>query len=391
MILPVFGYILYSVSFPFIARSLFHPQISNLFFNYSKPHGKTIQTALVITLFSFIFHAWMFVIGSQVYTFVYPILAIAGLIPILKLAAFQFRCLKQDESTQIESSFWKYYVYLISPSEVSFSSSKPTTIDSSKERLKNAFYQFVFLYYFNHLVINFNIAQHAVFAAMAASLQLVACFGAIGDLSLGILGLIVPKDTFLHDMFNKPYLAITPREFWSSRWNLTVHKCCVKLIYLPLGGSSRRTLNMPLIFLAVGLMHEIPMFFLPSSRMGFWILLFMINLCAIFLQLGFESSFPHLKDINIVKLVFRIITLSLLSLSSYLAYIAFGMNAESMASDFNTIIDSLIVLSSTFISSIIDASVWTLSHAVFLGTTISGLIFIAKHPTSPPHKPNGNQ
>eukprot|EP01112_Ceratiomyxa_fruticulosa_P010753 TRINITY_DN2861_c0_g1_i2.p1 TRINITY_DN2861_c0_g1~~TRINITY_DN2861_c0_g1_i2.p1 ORF type:complete len:396 (-),score=48.93 TRINITY_DN2861_c0_g1_i2:193-1380(-) len=369
MILPVCGYLLYSFSFPFIAHSLFHPQISKLFSNLN--HAKKIHTAVVIALFFAIFFAWMYVIGSKVYTFIFPILAVAGLLPIFKLAAYEMRCLKQDESTQLDSNFWNFYIYLISPSEVSFEPDKSTPVSVSKERLKNGFYQLLFLYYFNRLVINFNLSQHPVLEAISSSLQLAACFGAVGDLSVGVLGFIVPKNIFLHDMFNKPYLAITPREFWSTRWNVTVHKCCVKLIYLPLGGSSRRSLNMPVIFLTVGLLHEIPMLCLPSSRLGYWILLFTINLCAIFVQLAFESAFPHLKKVGFVRLAFRIFTLSVISFSAYLAYIAFGMNAQSMASDFNTIIDFVIDLSTLLISSLVNVLVWALSHAFFLGTTLS--------------------
>jgi hypothetical protein len=108
---PELLYAGYSLAFPFIAYYLFDVA--------HKHHRKEWQTNLICFGFLVsILYSWMYILGPRVYIFLYPIICVAGIVPLLKLLALEFHCLSSDMDSHIRASFWNYYLYLVTPSEV---------------------------------------------------------------------------------------------------------------------------------------------------------------------------------------------------------------------------------------------------------------------------------
>jgi D-alanyl-lipoteichoic acid acyltransferase DltB (MBOAT superfamily) len=58
------------------------------------------------------------------------------------------------------------------------------------------------------------------------------------------------------EMFNRPFLATSPGDFWSRRWNLFVARAAAQHIFFPLDGRKHRVRGTLVVFLASGVMHE---------------------------------------------------------------------------------------------------------------------------------------
>jgi len=305
-----------------------------------KHHRKEWQTNIIcFGLLASILYTWMYILGPRVYVFVYPVLCIAGIVPLLKLLALELNCLSPEMHSQIRSSFWNYYIYLITPSEVVFNPKGVDTTAVTKQRLIQGSCHLACLYLLNNFVLLVHANEFPVLIrGYLVAMQLAFCFSAVADLSLALAGLVAGPSVYLEDLFYKPYFVEAPKEFWSKRWNLVVHKYICKLLYFPLGGEKRQHLLLPLIFLSVGLLHEIPMFFLPSAKFGYWMAIFFMHMAGVFAQGAFEKLFPKLKYDPTAKLIIRILMVALLSYTSDLAFRAFGMSVEMMAEDCNQLL-----------------------------------------------------
>jgi len=115
----------------------------------------------------------------------------------------------------------------------------------------------------------------------------------------------------------------------------------MRLLYLPLGGKSNKGLAIVFIYLMVGVMHEIPMMFLPSARHGYWMAIFSLHICAMLGQCFLESSKTWVIKYQATvysRIAMRILTLTLLSVTSEWAYRGFGTTVSQMATDINSFV-----------------------------------------------------
>lgn len=92
-------------------------------------------------------------------------------------------------------------------------------------------------------------------AALCFSIQIYCDFSGYTDIALGIAGILGFK---LPQNFDKPYLAITPSEFWK-RWHMTLSRWLKDYLYIPLGGNRKGHLftfrNLMITMLLGGLWH----------------------------------------------------------------------------------------------------------------------------------------
>ncbi len=113
LISPEILYFIYVAAFPFISYYLFEI--------VHKHHKKERTTTLLcFGILSAILYSWLYVLGPRVYVFVYPVLCVSGIVPLLKLLALEMNALEPSMVTHVRSSFFNYYVYLVAPSEVFF-------------------------------------------------------------------------------------------------------------------------------------------------------------------------------------------------------------------------------------------------------------------------------
>jgi D-alanyl-lipoteichoic acid acyltransferase DltB (MBOAT superfamily) len=95
-----------------------------------------------------------------------------------------------------------------------------------------------------------------VIATYFFAFQLYCDFSGYSDIAIGsakVLGFD------LRENFRRPYLATSVREFWASRWHLSLSAWFRDYMYIPLGGSrgstGRRALNLLAVFVVSGLWH----------------------------------------------------------------------------------------------------------------------------------------
>jgi D-alanyl-lipoteichoic acid acyltransferase DltB (MBOAT superfamily) len=269
-----------------------------------------------------------------------------GFVKILKLIALN-HFLGKEEAAMIKSSYRNYHLYLVSPTEIHFNH-KFNTHQQSKIRVVRGLIQLAILLAYNQTIVYLADKHYHVsslpflWRGVVAGIQLSLCFQSLSDLLLACFGYVFP-DIFLEDIFKYPILACSPREFWGKRWNLVIHRQITRMIYIPLGGRNNKPLALLVVYIVVGLMHEVPMMFLPSAKLGYWILIFVVHIAAMLAQFLVERA----KFWDIVgksmptKIIVRLCTLSLLACSAEFAYTGFGMSVEQMARDFNSIISTV--------------------------------------------------
>jgi len=283
---------------------------------------------------------WFYFIGMYTVIFMYPLLSVLGIVGILKLIALEFFFLDSNSVHTIKSSFRNYYVYLVSPAEISFIHKNPQHI--ARDRLVRGLSHLFSLFLLNLIFLHLPFLQDLpfLFRGVLAGIQMSFLFVSLSDLPLAFIGLILP-DIFMYDVFDYPILASSPREFWSKRWNLVTQKYIVKLLYLPLGGKNNRNFSIVFIYLFVGIMHEIPMLFLPSARFGYWMAIFVLHICAMLGQCFLENSkiwTNKYQTHSYSKIGMRIATLMLLSVTAEWAYRGFGTTVSQMAIDINNVV-----------------------------------------------------
>lgn len=92
-------------------------------------------------------------------------------------------------------------------------------------------------------------------ACYAFAFQIYFDFSAYTDIAIGSARLL---GIDLMENFRRPYLAVSPRDFWR-RWHISLSTWFRDYLYLPLGGSRagavRRGFNIALVFLLAGLWH----------------------------------------------------------------------------------------------------------------------------------------
>jgi len=278
-----------------------------------------------------------------VLVFEYPILAVLGIIQILKLVALN-HFLEKEKALAIKSSYRNYYIYMASPAEVDFHPKNMDVWHKTQARLKRGLIQLALLLAMNFVITrfssyNYHVSQLGFFGSgIIAGLQLSLCFQALTDLALSAFGYVF-TDIYLEDVFNYPLLSSSPRDFWNKRWNLIIQKYVGKIMYMPLRGKLSKPMALVIIYLSVGLAHEFPMMFLPSAKFGYWTFIFVIHFFAMLTQFILEKSRIWTLCCSNAALLLtgRICTLILLACTAELAYSGFGLSVEGMAKDFNKI------------------------------------------------------
>lgn len=96
-----------------------------------------------------------------------------------------------------------------------------------------------------------------IFASIAFAIELYADFSAVTDMSIGISQVI---GVDLIDNFNRPYSAVSIKDFWS-RWHISLTSWLREYIYFPLGGSrkglARKYFNQIVVFFVSGIWHGV--------------------------------------------------------------------------------------------------------------------------------------
>lgn len=107
----------------------------------------------------------------------------------------------------------------------------------------------------------FAIPAHAapvdlLLACYFFAIQIYCDFSGYADIAIGLSALVGLR---LSRNFDRPYLAPTVTDFWSSRWHITLGQWFRDHVYIPLGGSrkgrARQVLNLMAVFLLSGLWH----------------------------------------------------------------------------------------------------------------------------------------
>lgn len=83
-----------------------------------------------------------------------------------------------------------------------------------------------------------------------------------GDIATGA---VMQLGVRVSPIFNHPFMARSPRDFWSRRWNLCFRDIAHRNIFLPLHGHRRPILATFLVFLMSGVVHE----YLVFASIGF--------------------------------------------------------------------------------------------------------------------------
>jgi hypothetical protein len=69
-------------------------------------------------------------------------------------------------------------------------------------------------------------------------------------------GVVMQLGLALEECFDAPFLARSPRNLWSRRWNRIVHRWLLTYAFRPLGGRRRPLRTTVAVFLVSGLLHE---------------------------------------------------------------------------------------------------------------------------------------
>ncbi|MEK7485233.1 MAG: membrane bound O-acyl transferase family-domain-containing protein [Planctomycetota bacterium] len=103
-----------------------------------------------------------------------------------------------------------------------------------------------------------------------------------GDIATGM---VMQLGVNVSPIFNRPFMARSPRDFWSRRWNLCFRDISYRNIFLPLHGHKRPLLATFLVFLMSGIVHEYIIFSsVGFSVFGGMLIFFMLQWIATVLQ-----------------------------------------------------------------------------------------------------------
>lgn len=135
----------------------------------------------------------------------------------------------------------------------------------------------------------------AVYTFLGGMYDLVAiCYLAVNEILYRVTGRRRDR-LFLH--FDAPFIAMTPREFWSRRWNLVIRDLLYRAVFIPSDWICSNWLSMPrrtsklvsgfLVFLVSGLVHEWILFtscaYRSEFRFGYQTTFFLVSslVCAL--------------------------------------------------------------------------------------------------------------
>jgi hypothetical protein len=93
----------------------------------------------------------------------------------------------------------------------------------------------------------------------------------------GLAALVMFFGVAVDEIFDAPFVARSPSDFWSRRWNLYVSRFAARYIFLPLGSSRKRFLATIAVFAASGIMHEylvLAIFWTEWKKLGYMALFF---------------------------------------------------------------------------------------------------------------------
>jgi len=120
---------------------------------------------------------------------------------------------------------------------------------------------------------------------------------------------------YIPPMFNYPFLSQSPRDFWSNRWNMMVHRFVHKHFFIPMKKAGLPTaLSVVCIGLFTSVLHEYIVLFSAMSfeQFGQMSLFFFIHVIASILQvILFKSGFWTLVPMRICHKAINIILHSL--------------------------------------------------------------------------------
>lgn len=103
-------------------------------------------------------------------------------------------------------------------------------------------------------------------------------------------------------LFNAPFMASSPRDFWSKRWNMFFRDFFHKIFYKNHKSISyTRAVGSALAIFAIsGILHEYVHWSIMGTISGLNFIFFMIHGVATTLQVAIQSSFPALRRVPLV-------------------------------------------------------------------------------------------
>lgn len=120
------------------------------------------------------------------------------------------------------------------------------------------------------------------------------------------------------ELFNAPYLASSPRDFWSRRWNMFFRDFFHKMFFRNHKSITylRSTLSALAIFAISGLLHEYTHWAIVGKVSGLNMLFFTVHGIATTGQVAMQMTFPVLKKVPrvvgiFINLVFLLLTIPL--------------------------------------------------------------------------------
>jgi hypothetical protein len=115
----------------------------------------------------------------------------------------------------------------------------------------------------------------------------------IGD---AVTGVAMQTGYWFDEVFERPLLSRSPRDFWSRRWNRFVHGFARRNVYVPLGGRERPIAAVLTVFVLSGLMHEWLVVACGrgfGSYTGLTFAFFVVHGVAVLAEARFGRAFPR--------------------------------------------------------------------------------------------------
>jgi hypothetical protein len=203
--------------------------------------------------------------------------------------------------SSVRNHFWRCVLWLMVPHDPRWPSSPDARAKNRRRipgRMARAAFKAAAGASLSYLT-EFFPAEHWPFLLSAAVTMFQFYFfaTAIADL-VGTLALLAGCD--IDEIFVDPYLACSPADFWSRRWNLYIARFGARYIFFPWRklGVVRASL---LVFVSSGVMHEYIVWaiFGGNARLGYMFAFFLVQWLAVTAQhvyLQFTKGQWHLRN-----------------------------------------------------------------------------------------------
>lgn len=120
-----------------------------------------------------------------------------------------------------------------------------------------------------------------------------ATFTNLGDFLTG--GMMLFGIGFI-ELFNNPFIARSPREFWGKRWNLYFRDVCHRNIFKPMAHLKKPALAAGIVFFVSAVLHEYLVFVCLHMRMiGYMTAFFMLHYIATVVETLVAKKFEYKK------------------------------------------------------------------------------------------------